>query len=571
MTIPFLAIDFGATHTRAAFRDSRGVDHVLELAAKSKAMRSAVFADRDVVHVGDSAVRRAAARPDAFEAHPKLRIAEESVLLAGRDYPTTTLVAAIFRHVLVTLRRPAEHFVISYPDVWGQLQRSRMIEAATLAGIDTGATTLITESQAAAVNYTTGARQEPLPRVCTIDFGGRTVDAAVLDLKPSGAYRVTASGALPQLGGRDLDGQIFTWVIEQLRRRNSPALRGLDDIGTQLTLMAEIERAKNSLSSASRAQITVGDDTLQLTRTQFEQMIHDDVARSVDLAKRVIDTAQQSNPAPIQRVFLSGSGAGIPLIHREIAQLGTLAPLDEPGEAVVRGCLAAIGGGPGKSKTSISMVYSREDFQIPEPPSKPENRHQHRSHNSHGQRGTGWLGSGSRTPDRPPVSSGWRADQWQSGMRHADVRQVDVRQVDVRQAEPDPRGGYGSGAIPQPPDAQSGAVPLTGAQVFVPGPPSDARPGSTWGPIEIRVGMATSVRPGDVLAVTSIDGLAVELVSPVSGIIRVAGASGYLFPGAPLVTIAPKGVPGDSLRALQYLPASARLAGPPPSSGYRRR
>ncbi|MBD0021229.1 Hsp70 family protein [Gordonia pseudamarae] len=345
MTISKLSIDFGTTNTAAAFVDRHGNLHEVRLSHTSTLMPSAVFADGDNLVVGAAAINLSATRPDAYEPNPKRRLREPNILLGDVRYKTTKLAAAVLRSAITTASTvhggPFDQVILTHPDGWAGHMQARLRKAATRTGLHPQQITLITEAQAAAHFYSTNHDFPDDPRLCVFDFGAGTCDVAVLDRTPSGQYIVAASDGLEDLGGTDIDSRVYDWVLRHITA-NTPHIVGqIRSPHAALTLIDRVRDAKESLSTANRAIIPVpGGEPIQLTRNEFDSLIYRDVQRAVALTQRVITAANRSSNAPVGQIYLVGGSSHIPLVHRELSALGTIATLGDPKTVVVQGALA---------------------------------------------------------------------------------------------------------------------------------------------------------------------------------------------------------------------------------------
>ena len=90
--------------------------------------------------------------------------------------------------------------VLTYPADWGQQRRAVLKEAARLAGIGNA---LLVDEPVAAGRYCVDVLNQQVPpgrSLVIFDFGGGTLDLAVVRREPDG-LRVLATGGLDDLGG----------------------------------------------------------------------------------------------------------------------------------------------------------------------------------------------------------------------------------------------------------------------------------------------------------------------------------------------------------------------------------
>ncbi|MGC4782482.1 Hsp70 family protein [Micromonospora zamorensis] len=364
-----LGVDLGTSNTVAVLRWPDGRTRPLLMDGQPLSP-SAVYADPDgTLHTGWDARRLAQADPARFEANPKRRVDEPTIVLGDRSYPPADLLAAVLASVAraavgtVGFLPPA---VLTCPAAWDATRRQVLADALllagwpqvaehTLAGPTPPGTRLLREPVAAA-RYYTQVLHRPVPvggAIAVFDFGGGTLDVAVLrnegaDPWGDSGFSVVADGGLPDLGGLDLDAALVRRVGElvgerhaaqwaRLTRPADPAQRR-----DQVRFWDEVRGAKETLSRSTVAPVAVPGvaDTVQLTRADVERAATPLLRRAVERAREVIAAAGLS-PDQLAGLFLVGGSSRIPLVARMLhAELG-VAPtvLDQPELPVAEGAL----------------------------------------------------------------------------------------------------------------------------------------------------------------------------------------------------------------------------------------
>lgn len=347
-----LAIDFGTSNTAAArgpvgARDG-GAAEAVALSHGGNVMPSAVFADGRGLLVGGAAVNQAESRPDAFLPEPKRSAGSESVLLAGRRVPVAEVFGAVIGSVLERARRFSggsmpDDVVLTHPEGWGAAELGRLVAGAESAGIGRGRLSLVSEPRAATYWYSAKRPVEPGQKVAVFDFGGGTLDVAVLTPAGDGSLQVVAARGDNSLGGRTLDARIRRWVEEELDDDDPELLRAVrSSTGASLALDRSIRAAKEVLSEAPRATIAVAargrEMSLMLTRGEFEGLIASDVDRALDVVRATLLDAGV-RPGSSTLVYLTGGSARIPYVQDRLGELCRVATLDDPKTVVSRGAL----------------------------------------------------------------------------------------------------------------------------------------------------------------------------------------------------------------------------------------
>ncbi|WP_254597468.1 Hsp70 family protein [Prescottella equi] len=179
-----------------------------------------------------------------------------------------------------------------------------------------------------------------------VDDGG-TLDIAVLTASDTGGFTVIAARGDNGLGGKNLDAIIRRWVDQELRESNPELLNYLRrqaPVNVLRALEDAIRRAKELLSEAPSATIIVTapgqQETLSLTRDEFDDLIADEIDRAVALTQATLADAGITG-GDLKALYLTGGSSRIPLVHQRLAALGPIATLDDPKTVVARGALIA--------------------------------------------------------------------------------------------------------------------------------------------------------------------------------------------------------------------------------------
>lgn len=379
--MPILAIDFGTTTTVAAV-SAEGSPTRLVAIDGSPLMPSSVFlTETGTLTVGRDADRQARLDPSRYEPNPKRRIDDGEVMLGVSALPVVELVAAVLRRVATEVRRQfgalPNDVRLTHPARWGRPRRRLLLEAAAAAGL--GEPMLIPEPVAAATHYAhLGSQLRPNAGVAVYDLGGGTFDVAVL--RRSGpSWTVVAEAGLPDLGGVDFDQAIQDHLAEgqggEHRAEWDAMLAAADPVSRRLrrALETDIRDCKEALSRYPQSEVPLPEpfhDEL-LTRTEFEGLIRDKLARTVDLLAEQLQRSQV--PAELlSGVYLVGGSSRIPLVARLIQERLGITPttLDQPETSVASGALlvpAAPPAAPAAPAVPPPQQYRPQGAPVPPP------------------------------------------------------------------------------------------------------------------------------------------------------------------------------------------------------------
>ncbi len=352
-----LAVDFGTSNTAAAHTGIRsGAPETLPLTHQGNLMSSAVFVESPTaIDVGDVALNRAETNPAAFIPSPKRVVGQGTVHVNGYDIPASLPVAAVLRFALdratgVHRGQPPARLVLTHPEGWAPREIEVLREAAAALGYQNDSVATVSEPRAAAHFYTRTEHLAPGAKIAVFDFGGGTLDVAVLTATSADTFEVIAARGDNSLGGKNLDALVRRWVDIQLQDENPELLHFLRTAAPAhilRTLDDSIRRAKELLSSTESATISVVDsrhdrrETLTLTRAEFESIIAPEIERAAALTHTALVDAGLTGPQGLTALYLTGGSSRIPLVQSRIAALGPIATLDDPKTVVVQGALIA--------------------------------------------------------------------------------------------------------------------------------------------------------------------------------------------------------------------------------------
>lgn len=362
-----LAIDFGTSNTAAAL-DANGVVRPVSLSDGGITMPSAVVLTPSGFRVGDEAINAQLRHPDGFERTPKALIGRGDVVLGGKIVSPEDLITEVYSSVRETaLRRqnnePPREVWLTHPVAWAPSQIEALRKGAIAAGFNADTIHTVSEPIAAAAHYARNQHAAPGSRVAVFDFGGGTLDLAVLERAPQSpvGYRVLAYGGDPVLGGRTFDARLLDWTLDTLRSRGHQELadrlhqpRTMAELRAQSSLGRAVTAAKTELSTRPDADISVSlgeeDAVVTITRGEYERLIAGDIERAAKLLQDVFDRVSGEKPA---LVYLTGGSSRTPAISRMIRERTSLqiATLDDPKLVTAEGALyvnAAGSGGQGR-------------------------------------------------------------------------------------------------------------------------------------------------------------------------------------------------------------------------------
>ncbi|WP_433619288.1 Hsp70 family protein [Dactylosporangium sp. CA-139114] len=345
-----LAVDYGTSHTVAVWQADGGLPRPL-LFDGTPLLASAVFADADGrLATGVDATRGARLDPAGYEPHPKRRIDEVEVFLAGQAYPVVDLVAMTLRRVAAEAARvagPVRELVMTCPVAWGPARRAVLSQAAVQAGLPSPA--FVTEPVAAAA-YFAGTLDAVIAAgsgLVVYDLGGGTFDVCVVRCETVG-FEPLAHRGLDDFGGIDLDALVVGRIGAVVDGEAPEAWKRLiDDPANRRYrqgLWDDARQVKEALSRQPQAAlyVPVADREVHVTREEFEQVARPLLERTVQVTLATLREARVS-PPDLAGLFLVGGATRTPLVatllHRGIGVVPTV--LEQPETVVAQGALLA--------------------------------------------------------------------------------------------------------------------------------------------------------------------------------------------------------------------------------------
>ncbi len=257
--------------------------------------------------------------------------------------------------VLQKLKRAAENYlgetvtdaVITTPAYFNDSQRQATKDAGTIAGLNVRR--IINEPTAAALAY--GMDKKKDETIAVYDFGGGTFDISILEVGDN-VVEVKATNGNTHLGGDDLDQRVIDWIVAEFKKD-----QGIDlskDLMALQRLKEAAEKAKIELSSTPETEINLPFVTadasgpkhlnLKLTRSKFEQLVDDLIAKTMEPCRMALKDAGLS-PKDIHEVILVGGSTRIPKVQAVVKEMFGKEPNKSVNPDEVVGVGAAIQGG----------------------------------------------------------------------------------------------------------------------------------------------------------------------------------------------------------------------------------
>src|SRR5688500_6955619 len=221
------------------------------------------------------------------------------------------------------LGQPVTRAVITVPAYFNDAQRQATKEAGSIAGLEV--IRIVNEPTAAALAY--GLDKKKDETIAAYDFGGGTVDLAILEVG-EGVVEEKSTNGDTHLGGDNLDQRIIEWIVAEFKKTDGIDL-GKDRMALQ-RLREAAEKAKMELSTVMETDINLpfitadqsGPKHLQmkLTQARFEQLVDDLLQKTVGPTKQALADAGL-DPSKIDEVVLVGGSTRIPRVQQIVREV----------------------------------------------------------------------------------------------------------------------------------------------------------------------------------------------------------------------------------------------------------
>ena len=346
-------IDLGTTYSCIAYIDEYGKPAVLKNIDGDHTTPSVVMVESESnIIVGTEAKRSIEVEPDKTVQFIKRKMGKENdtVTLNGTVYHAPEISSMILKKIvndaneelrqtgILSEGESVKDVVITCPAYFGMNERQATKAAGELAGLNV--LNIINEPTAAAISYGVSGSDKN-ETVLVYDLGGGTFDITVMNIVGSN-ISVVCTGGDDQLGGKDWDEALMSYVIERYEEENGEDLS--EDPETMAALYVDVETWKKALTSREKVNISVngpaGRFREELTREKYEELTSDLLNRTKNLLDDVLATAEkQGYPmSKIDKVLLVGGSSRMPQVAAMIERDYHVTPLlTDPNEAVAKG------------------------------------------------------------------------------------------------------------------------------------------------------------------------------------------------------------------------------------------
>lgn len=323
-------IDLGTTYSAVAMISSIGMAEIVKNFVGEDTTPSVVFFNDDgTVDIGSQAKQTQVSDPDNACSLIKRHMGEEYPLeFRGQEYTPESISALILKELVNNANSQngldINKVVITVPAYFGTQERQATKQAGEIAGLEVVG--IIPEPVAAAIALC--ARQEQEQTLLVFDLGGGTFDTTILKTRAD-EVEVIAIDGNRLLGGADWDQCLEDIFLQRfiaqagLEDDNDPSMD--DDFMTELRVAVEDAKKMLTVRPSTNLLLRYEDkkERVEVTREEFEAATSHLVAQTVDITRRVIDTARAKFPGlEIDRYLLVGGSSRMPMIRNALTEAG---------------------------------------------------------------------------------------------------------------------------------------------------------------------------------------------------------------------------------------------------------
>lgn len=212
--------------------------------------------------------------------------------------------------------------VVTVPAYFGVKEKEATKQAGEIAGLEVVG--ILAEPIAAALSL--GVRGERRETILIYDLGGGTFDTTVIIAEP-GNVEVVAVDGNRSLGGADWDKALTQLVIDKFREQAGLSDDPTEDPDFMAEILQDAEAKKKQLTRKQdaifRCRFEDADEKILVTRAEFESATAHLVQQTVEITRRVIETAAaKSEGLAVDKLLLVGGSSRMPMVDAALRTAG---------------------------------------------------------------------------------------------------------------------------------------------------------------------------------------------------------------------------------------------------------
>lgn len=226
---------------------------------------------------------------------------------------SSNILSELKARVEETLKRKVSKAVITVPAYFNDAQRQATRDAGKLAGLEV--LRIVNEPTAASLAYGLGKEEEEDKLIVVYDLGGGTFDVSILNLQ-SGIFEVLSTNGDTYLGGDDFDQAIINFWVNKYDFESSDLQ---NDKSLLQSLRIAAEDAKKTLSGADNYRKELNGKLLEISKTEFEEIITELVQRTINSCEAALNDAELSADK-INEIIMVGGSTRVPFVKKSVSE-----------------------------------------------------------------------------------------------------------------------------------------------------------------------------------------------------------------------------------------------------------
>ncbi|GAB3507337.1 Hsp70 family protein [Emticicia fontis] len=329
-----IGIDIGTSFARACILEDNGKRVAVNIAqeghrGKPTLLPAVASVFYDQLLIGHEALDNRPKAPEYFISHFKNDLGTNTPYrLGGRNIYPVDIYKSLMQLLKVSAEQQSggqqiEKTAIAFPADFTEPQKTQLKTAAMLAGLPE--ITLIAEPIAAAIYDQRLNKLDKDFNFLIFDYGGGTLDLALVSCKSGNFDFICEPSTLPQAGGTELDQLISADIVKKIGRDKLDQITDTNEslaVRIQLEIAALAAQVKQRLSTSQQAEgdLAIGLELFhyQLDRGNFEKLISAQIEETITTLQSYLKSAD-FNPNKIDRVVLIGGSSLIPLVQQRLS------------------------------------------------------------------------------------------------------------------------------------------------------------------------------------------------------------------------------------------------------------
>jgi molecular chaperone DnaK len=341
---PIFGIDLGTTYSCIAYVDEYGRPTVVTNMEGDRTTPSVVQFSGNERIVGKEAKNSSMLEPDNTISIIKSHMGKGTFAFEyeGNNITAEEISACILKKLVQDAEQNTgltiTDVVITIPAYFGQPEREATRMAGEIAGLKV--LSIINEPTAAAIAY--GVDKESDQTILVYDLGGGTFDVTMIQIDGKKITVICTDGD-HNLGGRNWDELIVTYLAKQWQEQTGSTEDPLDSPETQQELYLKAEQAKQTLTAKEKTEIPIAygrSDRIKVTLTReiFDEQTASLLETTITKTNAVIAEAKKVGIKNFDKLLMVGGSTKMPQVARRLKEEFGIDPqFSDPDESVAKG------------------------------------------------------------------------------------------------------------------------------------------------------------------------------------------------------------------------------------------